>query len=302
MEPFQNSPKKKTKSTNDTLSDSDYNSDEQSQSIEKVMSNSLTESIMQDYTYTFKSKLKFKIYSNLKEDSDSSLINLDDGKPKQRRKPKRGRKPKNVTISNIESSIQQLQHTKDSSDNIRRKLKTHYIRFVINFLNTLIRLEWNGVQYVQFNTIDYSFTKIISISENKQIFTLQLKDYLRTPISKKFKYSRNYNNKETVDYLIANKPERFANIFNMTLCEFYDTVYLGNPEKIRKLFGIANVNTISMNKKSVLMFFEEYIKKIGEKEPKMAQMTLVIGKELTWLYSKDDGNKSIKFYTLNEGV
>lgn len=84
----------------------------------------------------------------------------------------------------------------------------------------------------------------------------------------------------------------------MSLSQFYDKVYLGNPEKLREVYAITNVSAVNTYKKSELVFFDEYTTKLSVKELALAKMTLVIGKELTWLYSKNiEGAKPVKFFT-----
>ena len=77
---------------------------------------------------------------------------------------KRGRINKNSVINNITGRI----HNKYCNDNVRRKIKTLYHKYIIQLLNDLIKKKYKNIR-MKFVKMDIRITKDISIEYNRYL-------------------------------------------------------------------------------------------------------------------------------------
>lgn len=153
-------------------------------------------------------------------------------------KSKRGRKIKNdnknespKSKTNLESKI----HSKYRNDNIRNKIFTHFIFFVISFLNDY------GKQFIHqkifFKGITYKFRQKLNFQKIQNIMSCTIKDFCNIPVSSKYKNCENLNLK-SFNLLSKFFDEEFV---NMKICNLYKYCYYKNNFKlIKTYFGLSD--------------------------------------------------------------
>jgi hypothetical protein len=171
-------------------------------------------------------------------------------------KRKKGRKLKNeISIIRPHERI----HSRLNSDNIKRKIKTHYHNFIISLLNLTIKKEFNGVQKFKFKKMDSETTQNITINYNRNLLSTPIKDILK-------KVSQKFHDPLQNEKIISNIPSskfEINKLLNCTYKEMYEDYYLKsrtdlfNEEKENNsfeshLFRIQN------------KFGNEYLKKYKE--------------------------------------
>lgn len=197
---------------------------------------------------------------------------------------KRGRRPTKINKDFTVTTKEPL-HTKESIDNIRRKIKTHFIQFLICFMNEVIAVKLQTKPKLEFKPIDYKVIKNITQSVNRKQFQMKLRDFLNLPLSARVKFNRNQN-----VYIITNLThaniECINELLEMTLNDFYDAIYLGKPENIKSKYGLNESRTKKQfDTKNQLNFFEEDLDSIDKKEERYYYLTKEIGMTLTKFFS-----------------
>ena len=120
---------------------------------------------------------------NLTENQNGELNNLyKQIIPIKKFERKKGRKLKNEIVQ-IRSH--ERIHSRLNSDNIKRKIKTHFHCFIISYLNLKIKEEWGGFQKYKFKKIDSETTQNITIAYNKILLDTPIKQLLKK-VSNKF--------------------------------------------------------------------------------------------------------------------
>lgn len=178
---------------------------------------------------------------------------------------KRGRR-RTKNIKNYSISTKEPIHTKESIDNIRRKIKTHFAQFIISFMNEVIAQKYQSNPKLELKSIDYKVIKNITQRINQKLFQMKLKDFLLLPLSTRVKFNRNQNENIVLRLIKAN-IECIIELFDMTINDFYDTIYLGKPEVIKSKYELNESRTKKQfDSKNQLNFFEEDLDSIDKKE------------------------------------
>lgn len=193
---------------------------------------------------------------------------------------KRGRR-RTKNIKNYSISTKEPIHTKESIDNIRRKIKTHFAQFIISFMNEVIAQKYQSNPKLELKSIDYKVIKNITQRINQKLFQMKLKDFLLLPLSTRVKFNRNQNENIVLRLIKAN-IECIIELFDMTINDFYDTIYLGKPEVIKSKYELNESRTKKQfDSKNQLHFFEEDLDSIDKKEDRYYNLTKEIGMTLT---------------------
>ena len=210
-----------------------------SKGIEKKLSSNLKSSL-------FKEKINSHILCQLNEQNEIRELkfitkkrgrkSLDEGNPNSKKSNKKINAIKKV-------------HDKFYNDNIRRKIKSLYHKYIINLLNNLIKQKLKRIKkkFVKMNII---ITKDVSIEYNRNLLNKSIKDII-VDVSKK--YSNKDINKNVIKFIEAQKNnEEIIKILNMTYEDLFTNYYLK-----------SNKNDISNN--SFEAHKEILLKKYGEK-------------------------------------
>lgn len=210
-----------------------------SKGIEKKLSSNLKSSL-------FKEKINSHIISQLNEQNEIRELkfitkkrgrkSLDEGNPNSKKSNKKINAIKKV-------------HDKFYNDNIRRKIKSLYHKYIINLLNNLIKQKLKRIKK-KFVKMNIKITKDVSIEYNRNLLNKSIKDII-VDVSKK--YSNKDINKNVIKFIEAQKNnEEIIKILNMTYEDLFTNYYLK-----------SNKNDISNN--SFEAHKEILLKKYGEK-------------------------------------
>lgn len=158
---------------------------------------------------------------------------------------KKGRKLKGEII---EIKRNQRIHSRLNSDNIKRKIKTHFHCFIISYLNLIIKKEWNGIQKFRFKKIDSEITQNITIAYNRILLNTPIREIIKK-VSNKF--NDPLSNEKILSKIPFSKIE-LNKLLNCTYMEMYQNYYLNS--KIDLFINEKENNS-----------FESHIMKIKEK-------------------------------------
>ena len=175
---------------------------------------------------------------------------------------KRGRINKN---SDYKNHIKRRIHNKYCSDNVRRKTKTLYHKYIIQLLNDLIKKKYKNIR-MKFVKMDIRITKDISIEYNRYLLEKKIKDII---INVSKKYQNKDNNIKCIRLIESKKDnEEILNILNMTYKDLYinyylkstknntkDNSYEAHKEKILSLYGKEYLDIYIKNTENFIEFF-----------------------------------------------
>ena len=210
-----------------------------SKGIEKNLSSNLKSSL-------FKEKINSHILCQLNEQNEIRELKFIT--------KKRGRKSLDEDNPNSKKSNKKINaikkvHDKFYNDNIRRKIKSLYHKYIINLLNNLIKQKLKRIKK-KFVKMNIKITKDVSIEYNRNLLNKSIKDII-VDVSKK--YSNKDINKNVIKFIEAQKNnEEIIKILNMTYEDLFTNYYLK-----------SNKNDISNN--SFEAHKEILLKKYGEK-------------------------------------
>jgi hypothetical protein len=159
-------------------------------------------------------------------------------------------------------------HDKTESGNIRSKIKNHFHKFIVQFLNAKIR-EYNyGKQIMKFRKINYKITNIRNKKYNKELVESKLKEIFKYDISPKYKNKSKNQNLKTLNSIYSTELKKFL---DMTYEEFYNKFFLNDEHKIgldnKVIFFsdfIKNETEKGLKKKDSKINIQEYIKIVNE--------------------------------------
>jgi hypothetical protein len=141
-------------------------------------------------------------------------------------------------------------HDKFRHDNIRRKIKASFHKYLISTLNNLMEINFKN-NTMKFLKMNIRITKDVGIEYNRDLFEKNIKDII-IKISKKYKNKDNYN-KICIEYIKKQKNnEEIIKILNTKYKDLYSNYYLKSTK-----------NDISNN--SYEDHKEKLLKKYGEK-------------------------------------
>ena len=206
----------------------------------KIFKNPIFDPITEDISFNEKSKEKkekklesqenenngkrsYPIFNVIKEEiNDSKVI-------KKRRRPKTSKDHKKNKI-----------HKFDSPDNILRKIHSHYLSFIISFMNDIL----NHLNYSQrFLDLNYKFKKKANKKEIEDIKKESIGDIICQEINGKFKSKDKSYNKVIFEEIKDNKI--LKNILSEKYINIFKKIYhRGNK--------IINLREYGLNKKVVL--------------------------------------------------
>ena len=178
---------------------------------------------------------------------------------------KKGRKLKDEIIQ-IKGN--QRIHSRLNSDNIKRKIKTHFHCFIISYLNLVIKKEWNGIQKYKFKKIDSEITQNITISYNRNLLNTPIRNIIKR-VSNKFNDS--LSNEKILSKIPSSKIE-INKLLNCSYMEMYKNYYLNSRNdlfinekennsfenhimKIKEKFGVEYMEKYKKNALNFIKFF-----------------------------------------------
>ena len=144
---------------------------------------------------------------------------------------KRGRKNKNIENDKeiiYKPSKNKVGHNKYCNDNVRRRIKALYNKYIITLLNNLMKKKFikNKLHFVK---MEIRVTKDIGIEYNRNLLNKTIKEII-TNVSNK--YQNADNNKICIKFIEdQNDNEEILNILNMTYRDLYIDYYLKSTKE-----------------------------------------------------------------------
>ena len=141
-----------------------------------------------------------------------------------------------TTLSNQEQQsrlLKRKRHTKDTSDNILRKIQVHFLSFVVSFMNVLLTvlLKKSGYSDI-FVDIDYNIKKVISKKTFSSFKKMDIGEILRHKASPKFRTKNEENNSIIYEKVKENKNVNY--FLSKNFMKLFKDVYLKNKRSINE--------------------------------------------------------------------
>ena len=151
-----------------------------------------------------------------------------------------------TTLSNQEQQSKQLKrkrkrppktgekvHTKESSDNIHRKIQVHFLSFVVSFMNVLLTVLLKKSEYpYEFIGIDYNIKKVISKKNFLSFKNKNIGEILCLKASPKFRTKNEENNSIIYEKVKENKDVNY--FLSKNFMKLFKDVYLKNKRSINE--------------------------------------------------------------------
>ena len=134
---------------------------------------------------------------------------------------KRGRK---------QTQINKKIHSATDDDNIIRKIQVHYISFIINFINDVIRVFIKSRNVPLFKNVDYKLKKIVNQKYFQKLKSLKIADILQFQPSPKMKNHDSNVNKCIYDKVCKICPF-LLNFLQTNFISFFKEYYYFNNNK-----------------------------------------------------------------------
>ena len=192
--------------------------------------------------------------------SNSTKISENLPQTKHLLKKKRGRK-----TFKTDSKV----HDRDSPDNIKRKVKTHFHNFIIALLNKAMGKFLQ--KEVKFGKIASNITQNLSVEYNQKLFHTKIKDIIVTMSDKYSNKNRNKiilneimkkvdKNSELILLLNLNYEEIFLNYYLTSNKETFDgeeedESYEAHIQKLTEKYGNEYANNFKTTAESLISFF-----------------------------------------------
>jgi len=199
-------------------------------------------------------------------------------------KKKRGRKK----LNDSNNSILISKHDRNSDDNLKRKVKTHFHNYIIALLNSKLKLE-PGKEKLKFVKINSEITQNITIEYNQNLFKKKIKDII---VQTSEKYQNKNINRECINYIMSTKSINLEviNLLNKTYEDMYLNYYLkstkdsfdsqpnesyeSHKEKLKQ-FGNEYLNRYIKNAENLLNFYATAKKRKSKKRENENNLSLL---------------------------
>ena len=209
------------------------------------------------------------MFNNQKEnnfsDEDEDIIDVNNIKPLITPNKSNLTKMKRGKGRRLKNSNEFCKKSKDSNENICKKIKTHFLKYLICLVNNLIFDYFKEKRYV-FRKLNNTLSKS-TIKFNKELFEKPIREILIQNISSKFKtINKNINEQillklENIYYFKIFFSFELKYIYYLYIYENNDIYKEFNFQNLleneRKLCNKNNTNDININIENYLKKFEE---------------------------------------------
>ena len=216
---------------------------------------------------------------------------------------KRGRKGKLFENDKEEQNTPDYKkiHGKFCDDNIRRKIKACFHKYMINFLNNLMQINFRN-NTLKFLKMNIRITKDVGIGYNRNLLDKSIKDIILN-VSNKYKNKENQN-KNCIEYIKKQKNnEEILKILNTKYKDLYSYYYLKSnkkdilnnsfeehKEKLLKKYGKEYLSLFVKNAENFIEFYLKGKKRKLRKGREVESIDIPSEKEV---------EKDIKAYEFN---
>ena len=233
---------------NNNISDTNSSPIKNSSSLDKNIFFNLSSSPSLNKTHLKKS-------SNFNEDTrEIKYIEISNSFTKKRKHNKFGK-----------DNIKRKEHNKFAKDNIKRKIQVNYLKFLLDFVNQIIKellCESSGnSDDIQFERLDSKFAKDISQKAFNEIKKKTIGEIFKDNLSSKIKYNKELN--VQIYNKVTKKSKIIKNILDKPYLYFFNIYFSG--KKIINLsdYGLDK-KTINLSSKTI--FCQDLITKNNDTE------------------------------------
>lgn len=146
-------------------------------------------------------------------------------------------------------------HDKFYDDNIIRKLQVHYLNFITNFMNEILKKK--GREDLKFISLNYLYKRKVDKEHRTNLKTQTIGQVLSNDISPKFKTKERNKNNETVQTIKKENINILINILNKEIFFFFDKIYFKNYRNFNlKEFGFDD---LEINLPKYIGLFEDLL-------------------------------------------
>ena len=186
------------------------------------------------FIFTSDNNLKNEIFFNLPPLNQITLPSSDITSKRHNKSPKKKHNSKSKSKNNVlgrkrKDCEEQGKHTKESQDNIIRKVKVIFKDSILKHINK--KMDKIDDLYININGKDYKLNKILDIKQdkivdintlsNRELLTKKVKDIFRDDISGRYKkYPTNYN-RIAIDKLYETNNKSITSILDL---DFLDCI------------------------------------------------------------------------------
>ena len=118
-------------------------------------------------------------------------------------------------------------HSRKTKDNLVRKIKRHFVKSLINYINYLYK-KHSGKSKEFLKKIKPKFVDAPNNQESLKFFDMTLHQIFSEDLSKKYvRFNPDYNRKQIEILYDKNEPKEVIDIMNKTLKEMYE-IYISN--------------------------------------------------------------------------
>lgn len=196
--------------------------------------------------------------SQLPSLEDSKLLTTEINEQKEEKQfkfitKKRGRKNKDQIITKSENKNV---HNKFSNDNIKRRIKASYNKYIIKLLNNIVKKKYKKTT-IKFLKMNIRITKDIAIKYNQNLLNKPLREII---VNVSNKYKNKDNNKICIKFIENQKGNaELINILNMTYKDFYMNYFLKSTknDSLEYSFEALKEKLLILNGKKYLDKFIE---------------------------------------------
>ena len=164
-----------------------------------------------------------------------------------------------------ETFLFKSKHDKNSSDNIRKKIKRQFIKSIIKYINQLYikyPLQKNKESKILIYKIIPDFCNAPKKEDNNKYLSMTLRELFSSDLGRKFKnINKDYNRNNIEKLYKKNKPEEIIDLLNKTIKEAYE-IYINDEipdfslyndlKEIEKNNGIDDANIFKARAKKLM--------------------------------------------------
>ena len=148
-------------------------------------------------------------------------------------------------------------HLSTDFDNLLRKIQVHFLTFVINLCNDILRTIFGNKTLYNFKQIDYQLKKLINHDHINMLKSMTIKELLRLKISPKIK-----KESENINFITLNKvckESKFLDdFFNINYLEFFSRFYYNENKEEDRIFFEGKEIVFSNKTKAFYNLLKKY--------------------------------------------
>ena len=224
-----------------------------------------------------------KNFINERKKNKIFYIEKDVEKKNRNNQKKKGRKKR--------TDKSERNHTKNSDDNIIRKIKVHIFKYAIEIMNNNIPKNYPKIKKLSYNEIN-----VLQIQKNRAMFSKSLGEiFTEINMSPKFKdvKYKDDNNKKLIEKINKDAVEKegltkIKKILDLTFMDLLE-IFRGNEEMINKLGDVKLL--VDNGKKGYEQFINEQKKKQNVTDDYIKNLMNLINDYENWFDSEKSRKK-----------